>query len=471
MFEDTTYLNPADTHETLYGGKGNDFLFSLYAAGHNKLNGGADNDTLTGGHHDFLCGGASNDLLDASSGDGYNKLYGGSGNDTLAGNHHDKLYGANGNDVLNTSASEGFNVLRGENGNDILQAGVHDTIFGGQGNDIISFLQGENEATGGKGNDQFQLANYRLPVEPNTITDFKPGKDMLTINQVRDINSFADLTLTQDDDDVVVSFGDQDIAILEDLDVDELSAANFTITPEAPYNVTIDPDDFKDGSGDPFVIDNNYLPLLHGSNYVYEGLDEDGLMEHIEINVLTAAQAATQLAASGLPADRNIILDIETTVQRDSVYVDGVLVEDTFDYFAQDADGNVWYCGEDVVNYIYDAGGNLIGTNSGGSWIAGVDGAMPGIYMFADPAAHVGEAYYQEFYAGEAEDAAQIIAADKYLHVLGTNYDDVVLTLDYSPLDAEALEFKYYVEGIGAVQIKHLIRDTVFSLVSYTPGV
>src|SRR4051794_31047380 len=57
------------------------------------------------------------------------------------------------------------------------------------------------------------------------------------------------------------------------------------------------------------------------------------------------------------------ILGVKTTVQRDRAFEDGRLVEDTFDYYAQDTTGNVWYMGEDVTEFIYDSHGKLLETN------------------------------------------------------------------------------------------------------------
>lgn len=449
--------------DVLYGSQGND---TLSATDHSELFGGADDDVLSGDSYNQLYGGAGNDELNVASGNGFNRLSGGAGNDLLRGNHHDELIGQAGDDVLNTASGSGDNTLRGGEGNDSLYAGVDDVLLGGAGDDFFSFLRGGNEATGGAGSDHFEIAAFRLPAEANTIFDFEIGEDMLSINSVRGINSFSDLTFTQDGDDAVISFDGHDIAILEGVDIGDLSAEDILITPEVPYDTVIDAADFQDGEGNPFPVDNEYFPRIPGMKLVYEGLDEDGLPEHIEIEILTPEQ----IAESPLPEGRNIIEGVETTVMRDRVYVDGVLVEDTFDYFAQDSDGNVWYFGEDVVNYNYDEDGNLTGTDSGGSWISGEDGAMAGIYMFADPTAHVGEAYFQEFYAGEAEDAARIIAADLKLDVLGVSYDDVLLTLDYTPIDAGSLEFKYYVKGIGPVKLNHLINETEFRLIEFTPA-
>ena len=73
------------------------------------------------------------------------------------------------------------------------------------------------------------------------------------------------------------------------------------------------------------------------------------------------------------------------------------MIEDTFDWYAQDSDGNVWYLGEDTVEC---KKGKI--KNHDGSFEAGVDGAQPGVIMPADP--HPGLKYRQEYYAGEAED-------------------------------------------------------------------
>ena len=59
---------------------------------------------------------------------------------------------------------------------------------------------------------------------------------------------------------------------------------------------------------------------------------------------------------------------VQTTVVRDTVYEDDLILEDTFDWYAQDDAGNVWYFGEIVVNYEYDDEGNFVGINDEGAW-------------------------------------------------------------------------------------------------------
>ena len=172
------------------------------------------------------------------------------------------------------------------------------------------------------------------------------------------------------------------------------------------YVPRIDPASFVD------VVDNRYFPLLAGSRWVYEGTT-DGDVERVEITVT---------------GEHKTVMGIHATVVRDSVYVDGALVEDTFDWFAQDGEGNVWYLGEDSTDY---DGGAVVSTE--GSWEAGVDGAVPGIVMPADP--QVGDAFRQEFLPGVAEDLGEVIDTGGATAVPAGSFDDVVTTEDWTPLD------------------------------------
>ena len=70
----------------------------------------------------------------------------------------------------------------------------------------------------------------------------------------------------------------------------------------------------------------------------------------------------------------------------DRVWLDEELIEETFDWYAQDKEGNVWYMGEDSKEY---ENGKVVSTE--GSWEVGVDGAKPGIMMEANP--QVGHSY------------------------------------------------------------------------------
>jgi hypothetical protein len=180
------------------------------------------------------------------------------------------------------------------------------------------------------------------------------------------------------------------------------------------------PDQFVTG------IDNPYLAFAAGKVFRYEGETEDGL-ETIVVEV--TAQTKT-------------ILGVVTTVVHDQAFLDGELIEDTFDWFAQDEDGNVWYFGEDSRQI---ENGQVVSTE--GSWEAGVDGAEPGIIMLADP--EVGDRYQQENAEGVAEDRARVVSLDARVRVEFGRFRGVLATLETTPLEPGAREFKFYEPGVG----------------------
>ena len=173
-------------------------------------------------------------------------------------------------------------------------------------------------------------------------------------------------------------------------------------------------------------IDNPFLPLIPGSRWVYE--TDDGV-ERIEVVVL---------------AETREILGITATIVRDTVFEDGELIEDTFDWYAQDADGNVWYLGEDSKEF---EDGEAV--SEAGSWEAGVDGAQPGIIMHADP--RVGVGYRQEYYLGEAEDLAEVLHLDGAETVPHGSFAELLVIEEWNPLEPDVIEQKYYARGIGVV--------------------
>ena len=128
------------------------------------------------------------------------------------------------------------------------------------------------------------------------------------------------------------------------------------------------------------------------------------------------------------------ILGVRTTTQLDKAFEDGLLVEKTFDYFAQDKRGNVWYIGEDVTNFRYDDDGNLIGKDHESAWRAGRRGAKPGWIM---PARQIiGQRYYQEIARrDEALDKGQTHAILGRLRVGGTVYRNVLRVLETNPFE------------------------------------
>lgn len=176
------------------------------------------------------------------------------------------------------------------------------------------------------------------------------------------------------------------------------------------------------------LIDNPYLPLRAGARWVYEGDTDEGA-ERIEVEVLR---------------DRRTVMGIEATVVHDAAYLDGELIEDTFDWYVQDSEGNVWYLGEQTAEY---DDGTVVSTR--GSWEAGVDGALPGIVMLAHPT--VGDAYRQEYLAGEAEDMGEVIRTGATTSTPAGSFTDAVVTRDWTPLEPDVIEEKSYAPGVGLV--------------------
>lgn len=189
------------------------------------------------------------------------------------------------------------------------------------------------------------------------------------------------------------------------------------------YQPQVDPADFVD------AVDNPYLPLVPGTRWVYEGEGDEGEVERIEVTVTD---------------ERREVMGISATVVRDSVYADGELIEDTWDWYAQDRDGNVWYLGEDTAEY---EDGEVVNTE--GAWEAGVDGALPGIVMPADP--QVGDVHRQEYYVGEAEDMFEVTEVGASRTVPAGSYEEVLVTTDWTPLEPEVVEQKSYAPGVGVI--------------------
>ena len=186
------------------------------------------------------------------------------------------------------------------------------------------------------------------------------------------------------------------------------------------------------------AINHPYFPLLSGATYRYEGhtVDEDGdpIVEAFEFGAPTAGPT---------------ILGVQTTTRLDRAFVDGLVVEDTYDHFAQDTQGNVWYMGEDVTNYIYDGEDNLISTTSASSWRAGVNGARPGFQMPADTA--LGLNYYQEKAdADRAIDQARTQGHLDQVTVDFGTFHDVLLVWEGSEIDP-GQGYKYYARGFGLI--------------------
>lgn len=195
---------------------------------------------------------------------------------------------------------------------------------------------------------------------------------------------------------------------------------------EALFAPRFDPDSFVR------KVDNRFFPLVPGTRFVYVG-EEDGEKE-TNVTLVTT--------------ERKEILGISAVVVFDRVFgPDGELKEKTFDWYAQDIRGNVWYLGEDTKEL---EDGKVVSTE--GSWEAGVKGAVAGIIMPAHPT--VGKHYRQEFFEGEAEDEARVVARGLDITVPYGSFHNCLKTVEWTRLEPGIKEAKFYCPGVGFVKAK-----------------
>jgi hypothetical protein len=188
-------------------------------------------------------------------------------------------------------------------------------------------------------------------------------------------------------------------------------------------------------------VTNPWFPLVPGSRAIFVGTKDGEPMR----DVVTVSRSTRTIDG------------VRCAVVEDRLYLRGKLEERTTDWYSQDAKGNVWYLGEQTAEL--DRSGRVKTTS--GTWLAGHDGAVAGIYMPADP--HVGQAYRQEYLKGEAEDHFRVVA------LFHGSAPSVLLTAEWTPLEPGALDHKLYVRGVGIV-MEHAERGASEhgELVSYT---
>jgi hypothetical protein len=176
-------------------------------------------------------------------------------------------------------------------------------------------------------------------------------------------------------------------------------------------------------------VTNPWFPLRPGSVYRYRGT-KDGEPSR-EVMIVTHKTKTIDGAPCVVVSDR--------------LYLSGRLEEVTTDWYTQDARGNVWYFGEKTAEL--DKDGHVKTTS--GSWKAGVDGAKPGIFMFANP--KVGRSARQEYYKGQAEDHFRVVRLDVAVTVPFRSFRHTMLTKEWTPLEPGVIDHKYYARGIGTV--------------------
>jgi hypothetical protein len=202
-----------------------------------------------------------------------------------------------------------------------------------------------------------------------------------------------------------------------------LSAVNFTVAAPTPATDDINAENFTTN------IDNPFFPLQPGTTFIYKGRKE-------------ASKQRDEFTVT----DRTVVIDgVTCRVVHDKVFMHGVLQEDTFDYFAQDVEGNVWYFGEDTEEL--DSKGRVVRT--AGTWRAGVDGAQPGVIMEAHP--KVNDHYFQEVAAPIAQDEAIVLNLHEIVAVPFGKFTNCLQTKEFTQLEPGNIEHKFYARGVGFI--------------------
>jgi len=188
---------------------------------------------------------------------------------------------------------------------------------------------------------------------------------------------------------------------------------------EPQYNPTI-PNDLS------ATVDNALFPLVPGTVWQYESVSGETNMVEV--------MAATR-----------VVNGVDSREVHDQVFVNGELTEDTYDWYAQDGTGAVWYLGEDSKELDH---GTV--TSTQGSWEWGTDGALPGIVMPADPASQVGIGYRQEYLKGVAEDWGRVMKLDQSVTVPFGSFTGCIVTDDWNALES-GMEHKTYCPNVGVI--------------------
>ena len=199
----------------------------------------------------------------------------------------------------------------------------------------------------------------------------------------------------------------------------------------------IDPNDIGDGG----LANNPYVILEAGHTHVLSSEDE--------LVIVYATEEVRDI--QGVLCRVVIDFALEEEFDEDEGEFDYTPIEITDDWFAQDIHNNVYYCGEVARNFEDGVLRDLDGSFEGG-----IDFAKAGFLTLAMPA--IGQAHRQEYALGEAEDIVQYLdltatpTEDEGGDVPGFPCADACLkTFDFTPLEPESTEFKYYLPNVGFV--------------------
>jgi hypothetical protein len=193
----------------------------------------------------------------------------------------------------------------------------------------------------------------------------------------------------------------------------------------------------------PLRIDNKWLPLVPGTQFVLEGRINAGA---------TPVDHRVVLTVTGLSKE---IDGVRTRVLWDRDFNNGKLRESELTFFAQDRDGNVWNLGEYPEIY---RRGELVGAPD--TWIAGVKRSEAGIMMLAQP--RLGTPPYVEGFSPTIDfgDKGQVFATGQPDCVPAGCFDNTLVIREWSFGEFGNFQLKHYAPGIGNIRVGVAVDDT-----------
>jgi len=243
---------------------------------------------------------------------------------------------------------------------------------------------------------------------------------------------------------------------------------------ERRYDPQLNPADFVDPTTIAAGTANPYFPLVPGTEWVYEARDaSDNLLERITVTVTSGFKTIEYPEESGNLFKCAVVKDVVEEFKGGDEGDDAnyTVIEDTDDWYIQHAiTGDVWYMGETSQTFEEDLDGEIELVELEGSWKAGRDFDKPGILMYGDPDP-TGKPYRQEFSLGNAEDLGKVKSkGEASVSVPYGDFDvDVVKIKDYTPIEPDVKEFKYYAPGVGLIKEENPEEGDYVELITKSP--
>ncbi len=192
-----------------------------------------------------------------------------------------------------------------------------------------------------------------------------------------------------------------------------------TVFKKTGYNPHIIPAEFVKG------VSNKYFPIIPGRTRSYAVANGDSG------DLMTVTDTA----------DTRLVMGVLCLGVHERGLNSERLFEDTWRWFAQNQDGDVWFFAQETKKYDFNV------VSGDWSWQAGTDGAKPGIVMPGRPQDYLNQQYQEELVTGVAEDKAQVLSLNETVTVPYGTFSGCLKVKVFSGRD----EYRYYASGIGLI--------------------